>query len=74
MLSHAHHAVLVSVLWAVSRGVQDGPEVGVVGSAVDADHEALSVDSSDSPWLVLSPVENGGAFRGKMAARGIGGS
>ena len=48
VLSHAHHAVVVSVLWAVSPGVQDGPEVGVVESAMDADRTPVSVDSSDS--------------------------
>jgi len=34
----------------------------------------LVLDNSLLVKSVLSPVENGGAFRGKMAARGIGGS
>ena len=49
VLSQAHYAVIVFVGSTVLRGVQDGPEVGVVGSAVDADCDALSGHLSDSP-------------------------
>ena len=50
MLSHTHHAVVVSLVSAVSRGVQDGLEIRVVGSAVDADCQTLSVVGPDSKW------------------------
>jgi hypothetical protein len=39
----------MSVVSTILRGVQDGPGVGVVGSAADADRQALSGDRSDLP-------------------------
>ena len=44
------------------------------GHAGIGESDLALTTASDVCRRVLSPVENGGAFRGKMAARGIGGS
>ena len=58
VLSQAHYAVIVFVGSTVLRGVHDVPEVGVVGSGVDADYDALSGYRSDSPGRVGKTCPN----------------